>query len=182
MLEPITAIDHIATARLDLLSWRTHHATALHQLLDENFEFLRPWIPFVGPHRKSLTDIGRLLERYHAQRSAGQAARYGLFPRGVAVPLGEVLVFNRGDRVECGYWLAKSSTGLGYAFEATTALVGEVFGRTSVGAIHLVCEAENQASNQLAKRLGAVVTERAHGPSVRDGSEVVIVTWTLLGP
>ncbi|WP_456446681.1 GNAT family N-acetyltransferase [Oceanithermus sp.] len=130
------------------------HAEALFELIDQNREHLRRWLPFVdatqdvGYTRAFLADQLRGL-------AEGRALTLVLFHRGRAAG---VLGLNRVDAVNrvasLGYWLAREATGRGLMTRAVRRLIDLTFESFPVDRIEIHCAPDNRASCAVPERLG----------------------------
>jgi len=59
-----------------------------------------------------------------------------------------------GRQAEIGFTLARTAQGQGYASEAVTALLDDLFGTLGLHRVYAVCDVENAASARLLERVG----------------------------
>jgi RimJ/RimL family protein N-acetyltransferase len=136
---------------------------ALFEAIEESRAHLHPWMPWVDRHRTE-----RDSEAY-ARRAAGEwitreELAVAVFDRHDGFLGGSGLHrFDWDDRhFEIGYWLRASATGKGYATEAAELLAALAFERLSAARVEIRCNAENERSALVPKRLGFVYEAHLH--------------------
>ena len=166
----------LRTSRLLLRPWRATDAAALLPVLEANIAHIGPWIPAHVSTPVPLQALAERLAGFANDFASGRAFRFAMLtPDGKQV-LGEADLFPRnstgrvplaaGDHVELGYWLDAAVTGQGLATEATRALfelAAELPGMTRVE-IH--CDAANERSAAIPRRLGFALAEVDAGDQV----------------
>ena len=146
----------LVTERLVLRCWEPADAPRWRALLDRSDDHLRPWIPHMKQEPRSLLLTADWLREQRARFDRDEAHRYPVFDADERVLLGEVCKFGRPHPVmrEIGYLLGKGHEGLGYAAEASAALVRVAFEIEGVRRVLIHCAVENEASAAVARRLG----------------------------
>ncbi|MEO0602131.1 MAG: GNAT family N-acetyltransferase [Myxococcota bacterium] len=178
-LAELAGLPEIRTGRLSLVPWRAEDAPALHAVLQRDHDHLRPWIPFMRSPPKTAEATERFLTACIEQHESGVALHFRVVVADTGAFAGEVMLIARDDGCELGYWLASDQTGHGYATEASRGLVTTAFETLGLEAVFMSCEAENVASNQVARRLGAYPAERLTVAAVLDDRPVTLVRWLL---
>jgi len=129
-------------------------ADEIYQLVDDNREHLRRWLPFVDA-TKSPADTRAFLIEQLKDLAEGRAFTLAVYHRGELVGL---VGANRIDAVNrvasVGYWLARSATGRGLMTRAVRRLVGLTFTDFPVDRIEIHCAPGNAASCAIPERLG----------------------------
>lgn len=143
----------LETERLVLRCWSPTDAPRWRALLDVSNEHLRPWIPFMKEEPRSLPATVDWLREQRARFDRDEAHRYPVFDADERVLLGEVCKFGSPLR-EIGYLLGAGHEGLGYAAEASAALVRVAFEIERARRVLIHCAVENEASAAVARRLG----------------------------
>lgn len=159
--------------------WRTGDAERLLPVLEANRDHLGPWIPARVAEPVSLPALRERLAGFAADFSAEREWRYGLFtPDGERV-LGEMSLFPRdasgrvpyavAGNVELGYWLRADATGQGFVTEATrlALTIAEALPRFAFAEIR--CDARNDRSAAVPRRLGFVLAATPPHPGTADG-------------
>ncbi|MEM6926470.1 MAG: GNAT family N-acetyltransferase [Myxococcota bacterium] len=180
-LAQLADLPEIRTRRLSLVPWQVGDAAVLHAVLQRDHDHLRPWIPFMRDPPTTLEATERFLAACIEQHRSGVALHYRVVVSETHAFAGEVLLIAREDGCELGYWLASDQTGHGYATEGARGLVDQAFDALGLDAVFMSCEAENMASNEVARRLGAHPEERLTVPAVLDDRPVTLVQWVLRG-
>ncbi len=130
------------------------NAEALFELIDQNREHLRRWLPFVD----ATQDVGYTRDFLKDQLRGLAEERtltLVLFHHGRAAG---VLGVNRVDALNrvasLGYWLAAEATGQGLMTRAVRRLIEIVFENFPVDRIEVHCAPDNRASCAIPERLG----------------------------
>lgn len=146
----------VRTRRLLLRPFRAADAENVDALVMSSIDHLLPWQPWAAqePHpiarrRKDLADLGDQLRD-------GSEAHYAIELPGCGMLLGSAAMVTgaAADRVELGYWLGVTHTGCGYATEAATALTHIALSRLGLPRLEIWADAQNRASNAVARRSG----------------------------
>ncbi|HEY0636399.1 MAG TPA: GNAT family N-acetyltransferase [Pseudonocardiaceae bacterium] len=156
-------------------------AEALHRVVNESLEHLRPWMPWAagdyGP------DAAReFLSRCDEQWAAGTGHAYAVtIDGGALVGACGLHEHTEPDLWEIGYWLHPAHTGHGLATEASTLLVAAAFALPGITRVRIWHDAANTRSGAVPRRLG--FTELERGPSTRaglcPGESGIGVSWEL---
>jgi RimJ/RimL family protein N-acetyltransferase len=168
--------DELRTTRLLLRAWSGSDAPALRPVLIANHEHLRPWIPERVSTPLPLPELAERLNGYAADRAACIAFRFAIRDPSARRVLGEVSLFPRdaasrvalddADRVEIGYWLAKSATRRGLATEAVEAMLRLASTLPGMDCAEIHCSAENLPSAAVPRRLGFELATQDDGLQV----------------
>ena len=172
----------IETERLVARCYAPTDAPRFRAGLDENDQYLRPWIPWMRDEPQTLEQTTLRMRRTRAAFDSDSDFRYGLFDPSEETFLGEIALLTRagpGAR-EVGYWIDRRHAGRGLATEAAAAVVRVAFEIDRVDRLEIHHSAENVASGAVPKRLGftldATMRRRAH-----DADDVVrdMMIWSL---
>ena len=154
----------LRTERLLLRCWRAEDAAELALVLAANTARLGAWIPRQVAEAAPVPELARRLAGFADRFHADIEWRYGLFSPDEQLMLGEASLFPRSadgrvplasaDRVEIGYWLREDATGQGFATEAARALVAEASMLPGVQHVEIRCDARNERSAAVPRRLG----------------------------
>lgn len=148
--------DEIVRQRIFLRPYRPGDGAALWEAVEESREHLRPWLPWTDTYRTP-NDAEASARRFQARwilredmvvgvwdRASGRfVGGAGLHPAEWDVPSFEI-----------GYWLRVSAQGFGYITDAAQALCGLAFDTFSANRVFIRCDARNQRSANVARRLG----------------------------
>lgn len=158
---PLPLPPSLETERLRLRPWVLHDAPALQAALAESVDHLAPWIPWATREPPDDERARALLARWVEERERGDNLIYAMERRGDGTLVGGVGLYDRvgPGRLEIGYWVRRSQTGLGFASEAVAALGETGLGVSGVEEIRLHTDVENLASRRVAERLGYRLVE-----------------------
>ncbi len=157
-------LDELRTHRLLVRRWRPYDAIALAPVLAANVEHLGDWIPRHVSQAAAMPDLARRLAGFASAFQADTEWRYAIFALDRMTLLGEASLFSRdsenrvalgdADRAEIGYWLRADATGLGYATEATRALLSAASAEPAFRLVEIRCDSRNVRSAAVPRRLG----------------------------
>jgi RimJ/RimL family protein N-acetyltransferase len=130
------------------------------------------------------------LTGFAADFDADREWRFGLFALDADAVLGEVSLFPRSatgrvpladaDRVEIGYWLRADRTGHGLVTEAARAVLDVVSDMPRFSQVEIRCDARNEASAAIPRRLGFELATTVVDSAVRAVDPPVhLQVWTL---
>lgn len=168
----------LPTVTLSLL--RKEHADALFQLVDENRDYLRRWLPWVDANR-SVADTESFLEGVVEQHRAGKGPQYAVYRHSA---LCGVCGFHSFDSVNCsgsvGYWLGARYSGQGLMTAAVRQLVEVGFSEYWLERIEIACATENLKSRAIPERLGFYYEGVIQNREYVDGRYVDHALYSLL--
>lgn len=155
-LEKQQVAYRIETGRLLLRCWKPADAPALREALGRSDQHLRPWIPFMKDEPRTLEQSAEWLRGHRSAFDLGLNFRYALFERETGTLAGEVVLLDRVGEggLEIGYLVHVGFGGLGYATEATCALIRVAFELHKVDRIEIHCAPDNEPSAAIPARLG----------------------------
>ena len=144
--------------RVVVRPYRPGDGAAVFEAVDESREHLRPWMPWVDAHQ-TVDD-----SEAFARRSAAAWLGREDFPVGIWSCDGARLLGSSGLHVrswevphfEVGYWLRRSEEGHGYVSETVRLLARLAFETFGANRLDLRCDARNERSAAVARRLGFV--------------------------
>lgn len=179
----------LRTERLLMRPWRAEDAEALHPILVANWDHLGPWIPARVATPVPVPELAQRLARFGDDFSSGREFRYALLaPDGLDV-LGEAGLYPRSATgraplsnatcIELGYWLRADLTGRGLVTEASRALIAVAESLPRLTHIEIRCDARNEPSAAIPKRLGFALTSTLIEPAAQpDEQSVRLQIWT----
>ena len=123
-------------------------------LVEQNREYLDPWMPWVEATR-STDDIANWIRRGLEQltRNDGWQAVLWYQDR-IAGAIGYKPIDWPNMRVEIGYWLSAEFQGHGLMTDAVRAVTDYAFQEWELNRLEIRCAVENQRSAAIARRLG----------------------------
>jgi RimJ/RimL family protein N-acetyltransferase len=180
-VEPIPLPPRVDTERLAMRPWRTEDVESLHEALGESVAHLLPWVPWATSHAPTLEEAERLLGGWIEQRASGKNFIYAMFERAGGRLVGGIGLYARvgAGRLEVGYWLRRTASGVGYATEATSAVADAGFGVAGVTCLEIHTDPDNLASRRIPEKLGYRLAETRLADEVRGGDTRDTVIYTL---
>lgn len=169
----------LGSGEVTLRRWRDTDAIALHTVVQESIEHLRPWMAWVadGYSMAAATDFVTATAEDWA---AGRAYNYAIFVSGRLAGAASLMARVGPGGLEIGYWLHPSHVGRGVATRAASLLAEEAF-RAGVRRVEIVTDVANFRSAAVPRRLGFVEVERRSPPQepLTPGEDGVDVVWRL---
>ena len=172
----------ICTPRLVIRCWEPTDASHLKAAVDENIEYLKPWLFWAYQEPTSLKQRIDWLRRARGRFDMDNDYGYGIFDSSEQRVLGGTGLHTRlGETArEIGYWIHKDYANQGLATEAAASLTRVAFEVDGVHRVEIHCDPNNHASAAVPRKLGfsleATLGERLQKP---DGSWRDTMIWTL---
>jgi ribosomal-protein-serine acetyltransferase len=169
----------VRTPRLLLRCWQHDEGSLLANLVENNVEHLRPWMPWIRFEPQTVAERIALIETWTRQWEDGGDVVLGTFFDGVAI--GSCGVHRRvgAGALDIGYWIADDHTRRGFATELTSALTTTAFGIADVERVEVHTDEANEASAGVAAKLGfhrdRVIQREPVAPS-ESGRSII---WTM---
>lgn len=140
------------------------HAETLFQLVDENRDYLRQWLPWVDA-TESVTDTENFLRAAIEQRHSGKGPQFAVLWQGSLCGVCGFHAFDTRNRIgSIGYWLGERFCGRGIMVLAVQQLLEVGFNECKLNRIEIACATENHRSRAIPERLGfyyeGVIRER----------------------
>lgn len=158
--------------------WREQDAPALHQVVQESIEHLRPWMAWVSdgyPPEAATAFIASTAGDW----VKGTAFNYAIVVSGRLAGAASLMARVGPGGLELGYWLHPDQVGRGVATRAASLLVAEAF-RAGAQRVEIVTDVANTRSAAIPKRLGfTVVDRRPPQEPVTSGEDGLDVVWRL---
>ncbi len=141
--------SHIKLERLNIT-----HAFLIFQAIDQNREFLSPWLPFVQDTH-SQADTEAFIQSVTGSSSNN---RDDVFLIWYKEHFAGLIGYKDTDRVnlktEIGYWLVENMSGKGIITRSVKELVDYAFSQMNMNRIQIKCAVGNTKSSAIPKRLG----------------------------
>lgn len=138
---------------LELKQVQVHEKTELYNLVDNNREQLREWLPWVDYMTKDI-QYGPIIEAWQETNDALEGLTLGVYYNGVLVGMcGYNRIISLSHRAEVGYWLAEEYVGKGIMTRAVTGLIDYGFNNLELHRIDIVAGEYNEKSRSIPKRL-----------------------------
>ena len=155
-MPPTQIPDTVQTPRLLLRAPRKTDGPAMHQAVAASLPELKRWMVWA---QQPLDEAGYTSNMAAAAETFAERTelRYLIWDAGGRELLGSTGFHALNWQVpkgEIGYWVHSEHAGQGYASEATQALTGFGFGVLGLRRIEIRCDALNEASAHIARKLG----------------------------
>ena len=156
MARPSGLAYSIHTPRLILRCWYPTDATLLQREINENLDYLRPWMDWARQEPESLEMKTERLRRFRDEFLSRRDFVYGIFGAdGVRIVGGTGLHIRESkDAREIGYWISRPYANKGLATESTAALTRVAFEVNRVERVEIRCDPRNKPSARVAEKLG----------------------------
>ena len=138
--------------RLEKLSYR--HAFQIFEAIDQNREFLTPWLPFVEQSRTQQDTEDFLYMVLNASGDESDQIYVIWYRDHFAGLLGIKDTDLQNERTEIGYWLIEHMTGKGIVTKSVRTLLSYIFNELKLNRVQIKCGVGNQKSASIPKRLG----------------------------
>ncbi len=182
MARPSGLAYSIHTPRLILRCWHPTDANPLQRVINDNLDYLRPWIDWARQEPESLEMKTERLRRFRDDFLSRRDFVYGIFGAdGVRIIGGTGLHTRENkDAREIGYWIAQAYANKGLATESTAALTRVAFEINRVKRVEIRCDPRNQASARVAAKLGYTHRSTLYGNKTdAEGLVRDTLVWTL---
>lgn len=148
----------IHTPRLILRCWHPTDANLLQREINDNLEYLRPWMDWAQQEPESLEMKTERLRHFRDDFLSRREFVYGIFaPDGLRIIGGTGLHTRESkDAREIGYWIGRSHANKGLATESAAALTRVAFEVNRVERLEIRCDPRNRPSARVAEKLGYV--------------------------
>ncbi len=146
----------IVTPRLVVRCWEPTDVDAYIEAFTPSREHLKPWLPWAADQQVDYASVLKLMRRMRARFDSGEDFTYAIFDWDEKHALGGSGLHTRlGPQArEIGYWMRVEATGQGYVTEAAAALTRVAFEIDRVQRVEIHCDAANQRSAAVPRRLG----------------------------
>jgi RimJ/RimL family protein N-acetyltransferase len=182
MAAPALAPPELAVPPTVLRRWRATDAPALVRVIDESRHHLRRWTPWVAGDPDPADGLGDIewrrgwLACIEQTFDDGEAYDYAISDGDVLVGGCSLHALDEGPLV--GYWIHPAHTRRGHATRATRGLIG-LARQLGFPRIQLRCDAANEASARVARRLGFTIAHCQAGPVRSAGQPEAWLVFTL---
>ncbi|WP_312472367.1 GNAT family protein [Neobacillus sp.] len=145
-------VDH----DIELQLLERHHAFNLFQLVEENRDHLREWMPWVDS-MNSLYQFESIIPVWLTQFAENSALNVGILYKGDlvgSIGLNQMDWYN--STTSIGYYLAKKAEGHGVITRSVQALLNYCFFQLGLNRVEIRCGVKNKKSQAIPERLGFV--------------------------
>ncbi len=182
MARPSGLAYSIHTPRLILRCWHPTDANLLQRQINDNLDYLRPWMDWARQEPESLEMKTERLRRFRDDFLSRRDFVYGIFGAdGLRIIGGTGLhTRERKDAREIGYWISRSCANNGLATESTGALARVAFEINNVARVEIRCDPRNRASARVAEKLGFIHCSTLYGNKTdSEGRLRDTMVWSL---
>ncbi|MFI5274813.1 MAG: GNAT family N-acetyltransferase [Ktedonobacterales bacterium] len=158
----IALFDELVGERVIVRPYRPEDAAAHFAAVEQSRAYLEPWLPWVTSYH-SVADSRDYIARIQAHWLLRDEIGLAIFDQQTGAYLGGTGLHPRTweTRVfEIGYWLRVTAAGHGYMAEAVRMLTDFAFERLDAQRVFIRCDARNDRSANVARRLGFVPEAR----------------------
>lgn len=141
---------------IELQLFERHHAVKLYQLVEENREHLREWMPWVDS-MTTLYHFESIIPVWLNQFAENTALNVGIIFKGElvgSIGLHQMDWYNSTTSV--GYYLSKKAEGHGVITRSVKALLNYAFFHLGLNRVEIRCGIKNKKSQAIPERLGFV--------------------------
>ena len=139
-------------SRLELIN--QSHAEELFDLIEENREFLKQWLPWLDNNRYLQNTID-FISISQLQYERSETIQFVLFYKG---NIAGIVGFHRIDWINrltsIGYWIGEGFQGHGLVTKACARVLDYSFGKLGLNRIEIRCATDNFKSRAIPERLG----------------------------
>ena len=138
----------------DLELLKESHADELFDLIEENREYLKEWLPWLDNNRylQNTIDFIRITQ---IQYERNETVQFTILHKG---KIAGIVGFHRIDWINrataIGYWIGEQYQGRGLITKSCSRVLDYSFGRMGLNRIEIRCATENAKSRAIPERLG----------------------------
>ena len=129
------------------------HAFQIFQGIDQNREFLSPWLPFVQ-QTHSQEDTEAFIRSVLSDATKKEEIYTIWYENQFAGLIGLKDTDHLNLKTEIGYWMIKKMGGKGIMSQSVERLINYIFSFMNMNRIQIKCGVENDKSSAIPKRLG----------------------------
>ncbi|WP_040204388.1 GNAT family N-acetyltransferase [Neobacillus jeddahensis] len=156
-------VDH----EIELQLFQQHHALNLYQLVEENRDHLREWMPWVDS-MTSPYQFETIIPVWLTQFAENSGMNVGILYKGELVGSLGIHQFDwYNSMASIGYYLARKAEGHGIITRSVQALLHYAFFQLRLNRIEIRCGVNNKKSRAIPERLGFVMEGK-----LRDGEQL----------
>lgn len=158
----IPLFDELRGERVLVRPYQESDAQSLFEAVVESRDHIRPWEPFADAHQ-SVEESHDLIVHWMAQWLLREYLAVGFWDRASGRYLGSSGLRPHDWELgyfEIGYWIRASETGHGYVTEMVKLLTDYAFTHLHARRVEIRCNARNERSAAVARRLGFVQEAR----------------------
>ncbi len=170
----------VANGDVVIRRWSIDDADALHAMIDECLEHLRPWMGWVQSEPLSIEERRSKIHQWDRRWNTAEGFAYAITHHNGDL-LGACGLHVGPDETELGlgYWIRSGKTGRGFATQAAAGLIEAALSIHGVDSIGVAHDRANTASRRVPEKLGfTLISERDVGVDAPNESGVDCI-WKL---
>jgi RimJ/RimL family protein N-acetyltransferase len=170
----------VVTPRVVLRCWEPADAAALHRVIGENLEHLRPWISWIAQEPLTMEERLRDVRAMRAAFDADEYWSYAVFDADDGELAGGFVLHRpaTGNSGDLGGWVAAARGRRGLQSDAAAAMARVCLEVMGMDRVQACCDATNERSIALMRKLG--FTHEATPRWLEDGERKDEMLWGLL--
>lgn len=170
----------IVTPSVVLRCWDPADTPALHALIAENLEHLRPWVPWVAGEPRPLEARLQEVRQWRAQFDVDQAWPWAMLAADDGQLVGGIVMHRLldGASVDAGVWVGRTRARRGYSAEGLAAVARAAFEVLGITRVQTTTDPGNERSIALMRKLG--FTHEATTRHLEHGERKDEMVWTIL--
>ena len=131
-----------------------HHANSAFELIDNNRDYLRVWLPWVD-NMQAVENFQNFIQGAKQRLSAGMEVSFMILNKGkVAGRIGLYYIDQQNKIASIGYWLGEEYQGKGIVTKACKEVIKHGFTELGLNRIEIKCATGNTRSQAIPERLG----------------------------
>jgi RimJ/RimL family protein N-acetyltransferase len=154
-------------------------APTVSRAVTDSLDHLVPWIAWANPEAASVAAQRDRLSDPIRSWSPASDYEYGIFALGDGAFVGACGLHRRGGlrTLEIGYWVHVAHTRRGIGARAAEALTDIGFSLAGTDSMEIRCDAANEASAAIPRRLGYVLVEERESPPTAPAESGLEQRW-----
>ncbi len=160
-----------------------HHDEAIAELIQQDYDYLAPWLPFVKPDY-SVEDAHQITTRYLSKFADNNGMWVALIYNGEFAGSCGYLYWNMyAKRTEIGYWIGEKFQGKGLVTRAVEALTDYAIHTLGMYRLDIITDVANEVSGRVALRLGYTLEGQHRQYFAKpDGQHIDAAVYTMFAP
>ncbi len=175
-------VSQISSSHLTMRMLDTHDANVLQKLLEENKQYMLPWIPWAADEPESVEIKKEKIRTWKGEFYLDQTYTYGIFKNGNDQLIGLIFLFTRQGKgtLEIGYIIDQKETGKGYATESSYAVTKLGFKHIGIEKMVIHCSPNNEPSVKIPMKLGFQLEGTYRSPDeMENGQRKEMMIWVM---
>ncbi|HEU4560316.1 MAG TPA: GNAT family protein [Longimicrobium sp.] len=176
---PLGPPYRIVTPSVVLRPFEPGDGLAVHSLISENLDHLRPWVPWAADEPRPLAAKLREVREWRATFDLDDCWYWAMLCADDGELAGSLLMNRLGHaEVDMGGWVGLARARLGFNTEAAAAVARAAFEVMGITRVQALTDPANERSNALMRKLG--FTHEATTRHIEHGKRVDELVWSIL--